>query len=93
MKTFKTFILEIYPWSRPGTAASIAKGKETMSQPVGKHHVRNKIHITFHDDRVDYHYGSNLVHSVKGDYSKPTKQHLAVANHKTAALYQKHRVK
>ena len=81
MKTFIQFISE----------NSYNKSIETMSKPVGKHHVINKIHISFHDDRVDYHYGTKLIHTQHGDYKNPTKHHLSVASRKTGSLYQKHK--
>ena len=49
-----------------------------MNENVPTNFVHNKIHVTFHDDRVDYHHGAELIHSKSGHYQNPTQaQHNA----------------
>ena len=58
---------------------SLEESQQWRDTPVGKHHVKNKMTITFHDDRMEIHHGPELKYSKKGDYSKPTNKHLNTA--------------
>jgi hypothetical protein len=46
---------------------SLEESQQWRDIPVGKHHVKNKMNITFHDDRMEIHHGPELKYSKKGD--------------------------
>jgi len=73
MKSFNQFRLE--------------ESTKWADTPVGKHHVKNRMNITFHDDRMEIHKGPELVYTKKGDYSKPTNRHLSTAMGITSKLH------
>jgi hypothetical protein len=100
MKTFKEFTTEnLDSWMSkdPNHAEKLDKikhpqGKEYRTIPK-KGFVHDKISVSYHKDRVDFHHGGDLVHSIKGDYSNP---HWGdIDKHKTQAtrLWHKHILK
>ena len=42
-------------------------------------HIYDGIHTEIKKDRIDFHHGGELVHSLKGNYSNPTKLHQQTA--------------
>jgi len=68
---------------------SLKESQQWRDTPVGKHHVKNKMNITFHDDRMEIHHGPELKYSKKGDYSKPTNKHLNTAVSIISKLHEK----
>jgi hypothetical protein len=97
MKTFKQFTKEnLDSWMSkdPKHSEKLDKimhpqGKEYRTIPK-KGFIHNKIKVSYHPDRVEFHHGGDLVHTVKGDYSDPhwgnIDQHKAVATR----LWHKH---
>ena len=52
----------------------------------GRTVVHQGIKISFHDDRIDFHKGSELLHSRPGNYKNATKQHYGNAQAKASSL-------
>lgn len=52
----------------------------------GKTIVKHGIKISFHNDRIDYHKGGDLIHSHKGDYRVATSGHMNSATSNASKL-------
>jgi hypothetical protein len=97
IKTFKKFVNEnLDSWlsNDPKHAEKLDKikhpqGKEYRTIPK-KGFVHDKISVSYHKDRADFHHGGTLVHSIKGNYSDPHWRDIDA--HKTMAtkLWAKH---
>ena len=48
---------------------------QSFKEYLQEAHVYDGIHTEIKKDRIDFHHGGELIHSHKGDYSNPTKQH------------------
>jgi hypothetical protein len=64
--------------------------KTFLNENIPKKFVFNKVHITFHDDRADFHHGANLIHSKSGDYKNPTFAQYIGAKSKATDLWHTH---
>jgi hypothetical protein len=52
----------------------------------GRTIVHQGIKISFHDNRIDFHKGTELIHSRPGNYKVATKKHYASAFAKASSL-------
>jgi hypothetical protein len=52
---------------------------QSFKEFVQEAHVYDGIHTEIKPDRIDFHHNGELIHSHKGDYSNPTKQHKNTA--------------
>lgn len=48
---------------------------QSFKEYLSEAHVYDGIHTEIKKDRIDFHHNGELIHSHKGDYSNPTKQH------------------
>jgi hypothetical protein len=90
MKSFKQYLEEAGKQNWARDQAFRDSHKATVSAPVsGRKFVKNGITITFHDDKVEYHSGGDLLHSKSGDYKNLTKSHIHGATSVSTALHKK----
>ena len=52
---------------------------KSFQEYIGEAHVYDGIHTEIKKDRIDFHHNGELIHSHKGDYSNPSKQHSNTA--------------
>ena len=52
---------------------------QSFKEFIQEAHVYDGIHTEIKKDRIDFHHGGELVHSIKGDYSVPSKLHQQTA--------------